>query len=172
MQNAYLLTGSNLGNRVAHLRQAIQLIQQFCGNVMSVSGLYQTAAWGMADQPDFYNQVIALETALDPPTLMQTLLTIETQLGRVRTVKMGPRTIDIDILLLGSQVINTPLLTVPHPFLPVRRFALMPLAEIAPNVVHPVLQQTVVQMLADCPDQLDVHKITPANNNETLVANG
>ncbi len=138
---------------------------------MSVSGLYQTAAWGLADQPDFYNQVIELETALEPATLMQSLLAIETQLGRIRTIKMGPRTIDIDILLFGSQVINTNLLTVPHPFLPVRRFALMPLAEIAPAVVHPVLQKTVLQMLADCPDQLNVHKITPATNNETLVAN-
>ncbi len=138
---------------------------------MSVSGLYQTAAWGLADQPDFYNQVIELETALDPATLMQTLLTIETRLGRIRTVKMGPRTIDIDILLFGSEVINTNLLTVPHPFLPVRRFALMPLAEIAPAVVHPVLQKTVLQMLADCPDQLNVHKITPATYDETVVAN-
>jgi 2-amino-4-hydroxy-6-hydroxymethyldihydropteridine diphosphokinase len=160
MHKAYLLTGSNLGNRVAYLRQAMQLIEDCCGHVSQVSSFYQTAAWGFANQPDFYNQAIELHTGLPPEALMQTLLSIEQKLGRKRGVKMGPRTIDVDILLLDDKVINTPLLTVPHPFLAERRFALMPLAEIAPGAMHPVLHKTVSQLLDDCPDTLDVHKIS------------
>jgi 2-amino-4-hydroxy-6-hydroxymethyldihydropteridine diphosphokinase len=160
MHTAYLLTGSNLGNRVAYLRQAIQLIQQNCGRGTRISSVYQTAAWGKTDQPDFYNQVIELQTTLPPETLMQSLLDIEAALGRKRAEKMGPRTIDIDILLIGDEVINTAMLTVPHPFLPERRFALMPLAEIAPGAMHPVLHKTALQLLKECPDTLDVHKIS------------
>jgi 2-amino-4-hydroxy-6-hydroxymethyldihydropteridine diphosphokinase len=159
MHKAYLLTGSNLGDRVAYLRQAIQLIQQSCGEVGRTSCFYQTAAWGYAEQPDFYNQAIELYTGLAPEILMQHLLDIEESMGRKRSVKMGPRIIDIDILLVDDKVINTPLLSVPHPHLAERRFALMPLAEIAPNAVHPVLQKTVFTLLEECPDMLDVHKI-------------
>lgn len=162
MHKAYLLTGSNLGNRIAYLQQAIQLIEQYCGNVMSVSSFYQTAAWGLTDQPDFYNQALLLHTTLEPAILMQTLLNIEAQIGRRRSIKMGPRIIDIDILLIDDKVINTPLLTVPHPYLAERRFALLPLAEIAPGAMHPVLQKPVAELLEACPDTLDVHKIYAA----------
>jgi len=160
MHNAYLLTGSNLGNRVAYLRQAIQLIQHYCGQVSQISSFYQTSAWGVIDQADFYNQAIELQTNLPPAALMQALLNIEQKLGRERSVKMGPRTIDIDILLIDDLVIDTALLTVPHPFLAERRFALTPLAEIAPAIVHPILHNTVLELLQACPDKLDVHKIS------------
>lgn len=164
MYTAYLLTGSNLGERINYLDKAKQLIQQQCGAIVAASSFYQTAAWGYTDQPDFYNQALALQTTLAPEMLMQTLLNIELAIGRKRDIKMGPRIIDIDILLLGDEVINTGLLTVPHPFLAQRRFALMPLDEIAPKAVHPVLHKTVSQLLADCPDTLDVHKIITTNH--------
>lgn len=164
MHKAYLLMGSNLGNRVAYLRQATKLIEEQCGKVLQLSSFYQTAAWGLADQPDFYNQALELQTGLEPEVLMQTLLDIEEKIGRVRSIKMGPRIIDIDILLIDDKVINTGLLTVPHPFLAERRFALMPLAEIAANVVHPVLHKTVWELLDDCPDTLDVHKVQLTTN--------
>ena len=159
MHTAYLLTGSNLGNRVNYLQQAIQLIQQYCGTVKQLSSFYQTAAWGVTDQPDFYNQALVLNTELPPGKLMQALLQIEQEMGRKRDIKMGPRVIDIDILLIDEEVINTPQLTIPHPFLAERRFALMPLAEIAPEAIHPLLHKTVQELLIDCLDTLSVNKI-------------
>lgn len=158
MSTAYLLIGGNLGNRTAYLQQATQLIREFCGNIVHSSAIYETAAWGLTDQPSFYNQALAVETTLAPDTLMQQLLEIEEQMGRQRTVKMGPRIIDLDILLIDGLVISSRLLTLPHPALPLRRFALLPLAEIAPAVIHPVLQKSISQLLEECTDELDVQK--------------
>ncbi|HWB24489.1 MAG TPA: 2-amino-4-hydroxy-6-hydroxymethyldihydropteridine diphosphokinase [Chitinophagaceae bacterium] len=160
MYIAYLLTGSNLGDRFTYLNNAAALIQECCGVIQKSSSFYQTAAWGFTDQPDFYNQALQLHTALQPPQLMQELLRIEEGMGRKRDIKMGPRIIDIDILLVENTIIHTPLLTVPHPFLAERRFALVPLAEIAPGAIHPVLHKTVQQLLLECPDALDVNKIS------------
>lgn len=159
MHTAYLLTGSNLGDRTSYLRQAYRLIEQYCGSIQSASSFYQTAAWGFTDQPDFYNQALALQTTLPPAALMQQLLDIEQIIGRKRSIKMGPRIIDIDILLLDEAIINTDLLKTPHPFLHERKFALLPLAEIAPQAMHPVLHKNVQQLLEECTDPLDVHKI-------------
>src|SRR6478735_2159255 len=158
MSTAYLLIGGNLGNRTAYLQQATQLIRESCGNIVHSSAIYETAAWGLTDQPSFYNQALAVETTLAPETLMQQLLEIEEQMGRQRTVKMGPRIIDLDILLIDGLVISSRLLTLPHPALPLRRFALLPLAEIAPAVIHPVLQKSISQLLEECTDELDVQK--------------
>jgi 2-amino-4-hydroxy-6-hydroxymethyldihydropteridine diphosphokinase len=158
MSTAYLLIGGNLGNRTAYLQQATQLIRELCGNIVHSSAIYETAAWGLTDQPSFYNQALAVETTLAPDMLMQQLLEIEEQMGRQRTVKMGPRIIDLDILLIDGLVISSRLLTLPHPALPQRRFALLPLAEIAPAVIHPVLQKSISQLLEECTDELDVQK--------------
>jgi 2-amino-4-hydroxy-6-hydroxymethyldihydropteridine diphosphokinase len=160
MNQTYLLIGGNLGDRTAYLNRAKELIQENCGMLAKISAIYETAAWGLEAQPSFYNQALLLETTLPAAQLMQQLLDIETRIGRKREIKMGPRTIDIDMLLFNQEIINTPLLTVPHPRLPERRFALLPLAEIAATVLHPVLRQTIGQLLHDCPDTLDVHKIS------------
>ena len=158
MNTAYLLIGGNLGNRSAYLQEAVGFIQQSCGNIVHYSAIYETAAWGKTDQPSFYNQCLALETELPPEQLMQKLLDIETMMGRKRTEKLGPRIIDLDILLIDDLVLSTELLHLPHPALPMRRFALLPLSEIAPERVHPVLQKTITELLADCTDELDVQK--------------
>lgn len=158
MSTAYLLIGGNLGNRSAYLQEAMHLIQQSCGNIVHSSAIYETAAWGVTSQPSFYNRALALETLLEPAELMQKLLRIEEQMGRKRILKMGPRIIDLDILLIDQQIISTGLLTLPHPALPFRRFALLPLCEIAPNLIHPVLQKSIRQLLEECTDELDVQK--------------
>lgn len=158
MNTAYLLIGGNLGNRSAYLQQAIHHIEQSCGNIVLSSAIYETAAWGLTDQPNFYNQALAIATHLTPGELMQTLLAIEESMGRKRTVKLGPRIIDLDILLIDDLVLSTGLLTVPHPALPFRRFALLPLSEIAPALLHPVLRKTIAQLLDECTDPLDVQK--------------
>ena len=164
MNTAYLLIGGNLGNRLAYLQQAREMILESCGNIVHSSAIYETAAWGLKEQPSFFNQALAVNTALTPEQLMQTLLTIEGKMGRVRTVKMGPRTIDLDILLIGSLVMQSSLLTLPHPSLHLRRFALMPLCEIAPELIHPVFHKTISRLLEECQDNGDVQKKSePAN---------
>lgn len=164
MHTAYLLIGGNLGNRTEYLAKARENIRLHCGNIVHSSSIYETAAWGVTDQPSFYNQSLAVETSLQPDALMQQLLAIEEEMGRRRLQKMGPRIIDLDILLIDGLIINSGLLTLPHPALPARKFALLPLSEIAPALLHPVLHKTIQQLLDECTDELDVQKKTlPAN---------
>lgn len=159
MKAVYLLIGTNLGNRESNLARARNLIAQSCGNIVHVSNLYETAAWGKTDQPSFLNQALELQTELTPGTLIKELLKTETEIGRIREEKYGPRLIDIDILLCGAEIISDPGLTIPHPELQNRRFALAPLAEIAASAVHPIFQKTVSQLLSECKDGLPVKKI-------------
>jgi len=158
MNTAYLLIGGNLGNRAAYLEQALKQIEALCGSITSSSSIYETAAWGNTNQPAFYNQAIKLITPLSPASLLEQLLAIELEMGRVRSEKYGPRTIDLDILMIDDKVIDTPALTIPHPQLHNRRFALLPLTEIAPSLHHPVLDKTVSGLLENCTDTLDVQK--------------
>jgi len=158
MNTAYLLIGGNLGDRAAYLEEAVAHIEARCGSITSRSSMYETAAWGNTNQPAFYNQALKLSTPLTPASLLEQLLAIELEMGRVRTQKYGPRTIDLDILMIDDKVLDTPALTIPHPQLHHRRFALLPLAEIEPSLKHPVLDQTVSELLVNCTDTLDVQK--------------
>jgi 2-amino-4-hydroxy-6-hydroxymethyldihydropteridine diphosphokinase len=148
--------GSNLGDRRAALQSALAQLSATTGVVVvKVSSFHETAPVGGPEgQGLFLNAAAALHTTLEPVPLLQLLLDIEARHGRVRTVRWGPRTLDLDLLLFDDRIVNTPELAVPHPRLAVRRFVLEPLAEIAPDAVNPVTQRTVIEMLADleyCP---------------------
>lgn len=156
MNQAYLSLGSNDGDRIAFLKEAIALINEQCGHVANISKVYETAAWGNEDQPDFLNIALELRTPLQPMPLLNALRNIEHTLGRKRTVKWGQRTLDIDILFFNNYTIDEEQLTIPHPGLHLRLFVLIPLAEIAPEMMHPLLQKTVIELLANCPDNLPV----------------
>jgi 2-amino-4-hydroxy-6-hydroxymethyldihydropteridine diphosphokinase len=160
MNIAYLLIGGNLGNRSANLKKAILLIDQTCGKIVQTSAIYETAAWGLTNQPAFYNQAVKLQTNLPPELLMEKLLAIETKMGRVRKKKLGPRIIDLDMLFYNQIILESDSLTIPHPAIAQRRFALLPIAEIAANLIHPVYLKSMEDLLMECPDQLDVQKLS------------
>jgi 2-amino-4-hydroxy-6-hydroxymethyldihydropteridine diphosphokinase len=158
MNIAYLLIGGNLGDREENLSQARSLIEASCGIVREASAVYETAAWGITDQPDFLNQVLMIETMLSPDELMDRLLAAEQEIGRYRGEKYGPRSIDMDILLFDDIVLDKKHLQIPHPRLAERRFALVPLCELAPQISHPVLGDTILELLSACQDPLPVKK--------------
>lgn len=150
MQIAYLSLGSNVGDRIAQLRSARARLSTL-GRVVAVSSLYETEPVEFTAQPWFLNCVLALGTEQTGRQLMSTILEIETQMGRKRVQNKGPRSIDIDILLFGDEVIDSPELNVPHPAMHKRRFVLEPLAEVAPEIRHPLLKKTIRELLADLP---------------------
>jgi 2-amino-4-hydroxy-6-hydroxymethyldihydropteridine diphosphokinase len=158
MNRAYLLTGSNLGDRVRYLDNARVLINEHCGAIVSASSLYETAAWGKTDQPSFLNQALEIDTSLKATQLIRRILKLEKIMGRIRQEKYCPRIIDIDILLFNNEKHNYQLLKLPHPEMQNRRFALLPLAEISPDIVHPVLNKTITELLKECKDELPVKK--------------
>jgi len=158
MNTAYLLTGGNIGDREAFLQQARDLLGKYCGEITAASGLYETAAWGNAKQAAFLNQALELTTPLNAKQLIRRILKIENLMGRERKEKYGPRNIDIDILLFNDEIHNISFLKIPHPELQNRRFALLPLTEIAADLVHPVFKKTIKNLLDECPDSLEVKK--------------
>ena len=158
MNKIYLLLGSNMGNSTKQLAKAITHIEKQIGPVRRQSGLYVTAPWGNTNQPDFLNQVIIVETTLSAAQTMQTILNIEKIMGRIRTIKNAPRVIDIDILFFNKEIIDQEHLCIPHPQIQNRRFVLVPLNQLSPNLKHPVLNKTVHQLLINCTDTLNVKK--------------
>ena len=160
MNTAYLLIGGNLGNRKENFLKAISFINEECGTLTRSSSIYETDAWGNTDQPSFLNQVLSIETPLNAKQLMRKILKIEKIMGRVRKEKMGPRVIDIDILFFENEIHDLRFLKIPHPEIQNRRFVLVPLGEIDPGLQHPVLKKSIAQLLEECPDNLEVKKIT------------
>lgn len=155
---AFLLLGSNLGDREEIIAKAIIEIGIQIGDISIKSSIYETLAWGIEDQPAFLNQVVTVASSKKPDELLSTVNKIEKELGRVRHEKWGERLIDIDILYFDNLVINTMDLKIPHPEIINRRFTLVPLAEIAPDFVHPVLEKTQSELLESCEDGLEVKR--------------
>jgi 2-amino-4-hydroxy-6-hydroxymethyldihydropteridine diphosphokinase len=155
----YLSLGSNLGNREANLRTAIEKLKEI-GNPVAVSAFYETEPVEVQSQPWFLNCAVKLDTEKMPRQLIAAILALEQEMGRQRKQQKGPRTIDIDILLFGSSVIEIPSLTVPHPKMQERRFVLEPLAEIAPDARHPVFKRTIRELRDALPAGQTVKKMS------------
>ncbi|GAB2685526.1 2-amino-4-hydroxy-6-hydroxymethyldihydropteridine diphosphokinase [Mucilaginibacter koreensis] len=159
MNTIYLLLGSNLGNRQLFLQQAIKYIAEKVGAVIQQSSLYETQAWGNTETSDYLNQVLKVESFLTATDALQQVLNIETELGRERQEKWGARVIDIDILFYNQDIIHTSNLIIPHPHLHERRFTLEPLAEIAPELLHPLFKKNILSLKENLSDALIVKKL-------------
>ncbi|HAQ64859.1 MAG TPA: 2-amino-4-hydroxy-6-hydroxymethyldihydropteridine diphosphokinase [Bacteroidales bacterium] len=157
MTTSCLLLGSNLGDRLSYLREAFKRLQQAGIQILAVSDVYESNPWGFDSFDRFLNMAVTIETNLAAVDLLELCLLIEAELGRIRAGEgYSSRTIDIDIVLYSSQVIDLDFLQIPPPRLSVRRFALVPVVQLLPEVVHPVLKRSMIQLLNECPDQNDV----------------
>ena len=159
MIDVFLLLGSNLGDREAYLKKAIDLIETELGVAVKKTSVYETEAWGKTDEPNYLNQVVQVDTTLSARQVLEKILQIEIRMGRVRERKWGSRIIDIDILFYGQHMINEPGLIVPHPELHNRRFTLEPLSEIVPDLEHPLLKKSIFQLKSELKDNLIVKKL-------------
>ena len=159
MTHVFLHTGSNQGNREINLRKALEFISSEIGDIIMSSSIYETEAWGVKAQPDFYNQVIHLNTKLNPIELLNRLQSIEKKIGKPKAYKWGPRQIDIDILLFDQEIINSDILVIPHPQMAKRNFVLIPLVEIAGELIHPVYNKSINQLIEDCTDVSEVRSL-------------
>jgi len=144
---AYIGIGSNLGDRKENCLRAVRLLRENDINVLKESSLYETEPWGVKDQPRFINMVVMVETTKPPMELLKTLKSIESKMGRRPSKRWGPREIDLDILLYDDMIVDEEELKIPHPLLEKRDFVLVPLAEIAPNLIHPISRKTISELL-------------------------
>ncbi len=170
MATAYLMLGSNKGERLQNLQKALEAISAKAGSVLACSAVYETDPWGFEDPVSFYNQLVIVETALSAEALLQRLLDIEKHMGRARTPRgYSSRIIDIDILFYDTVVIQSESLIVPHPRLHVRRFVLEPLIEICPLLLHPQLGKTAWQLWGECTDRSGVRRL-PFHNDASYIS--
>ena len=158
MDGIFLLLGTNKGDKNSNLEVSMSLLQRKA-TLKTKSSLYETAAWGKTDQPSFLNQVIEVNTEQTPEELLEFILSIELEMGRIRKEKWGERLIDIDILYYGTKVVHIENLSIPHPEIQNRRFTLAPLVEICPTFVHPIFGKTQKQLLQACEDPLPVKRL-------------
>jgi len=166
----FLGLGTNLGNREENLKNATVMIGENIGEIVSCSSVYETEPWGFQSENEFLNAVIKVRTELKPPGLLGRILMIEAQLGRLREGEgtgYKSRIIDIDILLYGCEIINKKSLQIPHPRIPDRKFVLVPLCEISPEMVHPVLKKTLAELLEECKDEGIVIRKNPLSFSPT-----
>jgi 2-amino-4-hydroxy-6-hydroxymethyldihydropteridine diphosphokinase len=170
MEKVYLCLGGNIGDTRNYLQNAVAMIGRRIGRVVSQSAVYQSEPWGFKAEEWFLNRVIVLETEMNPEPLLEALLEIERELGRVRHPEIQgytSRTADLDILYYGNRIVLTDILTIPHPRLHQRRFALLPLCEVAPQLVHPAFNFTQTELLRRCHDFSEVRKIENVCNTTT-----
>ncbi|MFB3042576.1 MAG: 2-amino-4-hydroxy-6-hydroxymethyldihydropteridine diphosphokinase [Candidatus Poribacteria bacterium] len=162
LPTAYISFGSNVGDRLVHINQALQYLSEADGILLTkVSSLYETEPVGYEEQDWFLNGVVAVETGLSPRQLLKVLQQIEKRIGRQQRKRWGPREVDLDLLIFEQRCINTPDLIVPHPEMHQRRFVLIPFAEIAPDTIHPILRQNIQTLLDDLPTEKDVQFFAP-----------
>jgi 2-amino-4-hydroxy-6-hydroxymethyldihydropteridine diphosphokinase len=159
MPKVIIHLGSNLGDRIAMLRKAIDLLSNGIGRVLVLSSVYETEPWGLKEQAHFLNMALIMETEHNPLALLQKLKQIESDMGAIKEVKWGPRAIDMDIILFGDQKIDSDILKIPHPSMHNRNFVLIPVMEIAGDWVHPFLEKTVEELYEESTDDLEVYLI-------------
>jgi 2-amino-4-hydroxy-6-hydroxymethyldihydropteridine diphosphokinase len=159
MNKVFLITGGNIGDRKKNLELAASSIEKNIGHIVKSSSIYETEAWGNTDQDSFYNQIHIVKSQLSAKEVLCKILQIEKEMGRIRTIKNAARIIDIDILFFNNEIINNSILTIPHKEINNRRFVLMPLQELAPDLIHPVLKMSITKLLSISKDPLSVTRL-------------